>query len=254
MTKILFFILCTSFAAAQFKPITPPSFESTSLFKEQAIGSKHVTKNSIKEHIHASIGFRLGIFSSSVPQFDSVLGSSSGAVYGLNADFNLFNSMNIEIKYHTFSKAYKQNYESIDGSPAETTSVNEKISWEQNWVTIGPKYFFKPNANVYPYLSVGFGYFGATLDYSKEATDPSLGYSYTIAPRHKTYKTFFGLAFEGGIRYVLADEGLAFFVNGEISLASIQKFRFDESSYSTQKSQDVNIGGIGFTTGFIYIL
>ncbi|MEK7263039.1 MAG: hypothetical protein AAB071_00830 [Bacteroidota bacterium] len=244
----------SSFAMSQMKPSQMFSFAENTRINKLETYATYSPKKTMKEHIHASVSFQLGLFSSSVPQFDSVFSSSSGYFYGLSADFNVLQSLNVEIKYRTFSKEASKTFESIDGAGVSTKDV-VKAGWDQSWVLIGPKYFFKPNGNVYPYVGAAFGYFGANLSYDKTTTtddgiNPPVKTPYLT--KNKTYNTYFGFAFEGGIRYILPDEGLAFFVNGEISLATAPKFRFDDNS--TAKLVDVNIGGIGFMTGFTYIL
>ena len=258
MKKFIFlivaFIITAPVALSQMKPSQIFTFTRISETNNVETYATYSPKKTMREHIHASVSFQIGLFSSSVPQFDSVFTSSSGYFYGLSADFNVLQSLNIEIKYRTFAREASKTYESIDGAGVSTKDAI-KAGWDQTWVLIGPKYFFKPNGNVYPYLGAAFGYFGATLSYDKTTTtddgiNPPVKTPYLS--KHKTYNTYFGFAFEGGIRYILPDEGLAFFVNGEISLATAPKFRFDDNS--TSKLVDVNIGGIGFMTGFTYIL
>ena len=251
---ILFVVAVTQVALTQMKPSHIFSFTTISKTNNLETYATNSLKKTMKEHIHASVSFQLGLFSSSVPQFDSVFSSSSGYFYGLSADFNVLQSLNIEIKYRTFAKEASKTFESIDGAGVSTKDAI-KAGWDQTWVLVGPKYFFKPNGNVYPFVGAAFGYFGATLSYDKTRTTddgiiPPVKTPYLS--KHKTYNTYFGFAFEGGIRYILPDEGLAFFVNGEISLVTAPKFRFDDNS--TAKLVDVNIGGIGFMTGFTYIL
>ncbi|MBM4167361.1 MAG: hypothetical protein FJ218_10660 [Ignavibacteria bacterium] len=253
ITLIVLSLILSTYTFSQFK--TANSFYSSSLSLSALRDAPLINgrKKTMKDHIHASLGFRFGMFATSVPQFDSIFKTSNVGIYGLTADFNVMNSLNIEIKYQTFStKASKTIQEGTEPTIDKTTI---KAAWEQNVVTIGPKYFFKPNGNVYPYASVGFGYYGAATEFQKTIDDAVTGKE-EFPPKHKTYNTYFGLAFEGGIRYILPDDGLAFFVNGEISLATVQGFRFDDNATDTQarKLKDINIGGIGFSTGFVFIL
>jgi len=254
---ILSLLLFSTIAFTQFRQQNKISIPSLSLNSMEPTTYSTNHKKTIREHIHASFGFRGGIFSSSIPQFDSVFKSSSGAIYGIVADMNIINNINLEIKYHSFSKSVSRSDE--EGTDPDVTTTSLKASWDQTNVTLGPKYFFRPNSNIYPYIGVGFGYFGATLDYERKVVVKGSSPSTVIDPaKHKTYSTFFGLAFEGGMRYLVADESLALFVNGELSLATIKNFRFDDADNTANTLKNyrngVNFGGFAFTIGFIYVI
>ncbi len=249
--KVFKFILFISFTNSVLFSQFKTSDNTFSYVNELA---KSGPKKTMKEHIHAAISFQYGVFNSSVPQFDSVFGSSSVKLVGMSADFNVWDNLNVELKYRSFGipKMSKSFQSSPDGGITIVTD-DIKASWEQSWALIGAKYFYKPNGNIYPYLFAGLGYVGATSYYEKKSKTVDGTITETPYPqRTKTYSTYFGIGVDGGIRYVLPDEGLAFFVNGEFIYATGSAFIFDANS--TQQPQDVNIGGIGFTTGFSYIL